>query len=95
MNMVEFAEPPEMGTVLSLDEQDYELVGITPHERADGAKTTLLVWDTTCPTCGDGFEVMSGLSTKGINRRCAGCRVAGKPVKGRRSRKVKVSFRNP
>ena len=88
--MIEFATPPKIGTLLKLDDQVYRLTEIEPHTRLDGTPTVLLVWCSTCPACNAGFVVKSGLKTKAINRRCGSCHNTGKPVLGRRNRKVKV-----
>ena len=93
--MIDFASPPLLGTVLKLDDQAYELRALRPHQRLDGTSTQLLVWETNCPSCGAGFEQATGLKASGINRRCPECRKAGKPVKGRRGRKVKLEVLQP
>ena len=90
MNRVDFDRPPTLGTVLMLDDQPYELIEAEEHRRKDGSPTTLLTWLTTCPTCEQPFEVKSGLVCKAMNRRCDEHRKTGKPVKGRRSRSVRV-----
>lgn len=88
--MIDFAAAPKVGAVLILDDQVYELREVRPHVRNDGQPTTLLAWETSCPKCGTGFEVVTGLTSTGVTRRCASCRKTGKPVKGKRGRKVKV-----
>lgn len=90
--------PPDLcaGTVLRLDEQVYELRGAVPHLRKDGAPTELLVWETKCPACGAAFEVRTSRCRTGLpNRRCERCRKVGKPVKGKRGRRVKVEVLAP
>lgn len=89
MNRVDFSKPPEIGTIIEVDDQTYELADTKPHTRIDGSRTTLLIWRTACPTCGDEFELTSGLVCKALNRRCEEHRTTGKPVKGRRGRAVK------
>lgn len=93
--MIDFAAPPPVGTVLKLGDQVYELRDCKPYVRLDGERTTLLVWESCCPTCGDGFEAVTGLKARSVNRRCAGCHKAGKPVKGKRGRKVRVEVLAP
>lgn len=88
--MIDFAITPNVGTTISLDQQVYELRGLRPTSRVDGSPTTLLDWETECPTCKEPFTVTTGLKTKSINRRCSSCAKPFKPVKGKRSRKVKV-----
>jgi hypothetical protein len=36
--------------------QRYELIGDQPHTRRDATTTTLTVWRSHCPTCGEPFE---------------------------------------
>ncbi|HKR17644.1 hypothetical protein [Rhizorhapis sp.] len=88
----DFSEQPTVGTVILLDEQQYELVGVEPYRRRDGRKTELLVWATQCANCQSPFEVKTPLRTNGFSRRCAACRKPGKPVQGKRGRKVKVAM---
>ena len=88
--MIEFICPPSIGMVISLDDQDYELVEVQPYDRIDGTATNLLVWSAACADCESEFTVKSGLTFKAPNRRCEKCKKAGRPVKGRRGRKVKV-----
>jgi hypothetical protein len=95
MTGYEFQAEPTLGTLLRLDDQAYELRDVKPHIRKDGKPTRLLVWESECPSCGTGFEVVAGLKTKSLNRRCAECRRTGKPVKGKRGRRVKVEVVAP
>ena len=90
MGMINFALPPTIGTVLLLDEQEYELAAIEPHTRRDGLPTVILHWRSTCPACGQEFTVTSGLRSTGIARRCLEHRMAARPVHGKRGRKVQV-----
>lgn len=89
--MIEFIAPPPLGSVMHLDDQEYELIEVQPYDRIDGTASNLLVWSTICPTCKSEFKVKSGLRAKAINRRCSDCAKVGKPVKGRRGRKVRVT----
>lgn len=93
--MIGFQTVPAFGTVVDLDGQGYELVGLEPYTRTDGSKTQLMVWSAPCATCGDPFTVKSGMTFKAPNRRCDGCKRTGKPVKGRRGRKINVTVRMP
>lgn len=95
MSQIHFDREPDLGTIVMLDDQAYELVAAEDHRRKDGSPTTLLRWSTHCPVCGDHFEVMSGLSCKTFNRRCEAHRTAGKPIRGKRSRKIKVEVIEP
>ncbi|WP_139797548.1 hypothetical protein [Novosphingobium sp. B1] len=88
--MIIFTTTPNIGTVLKLDGQEFELVRVEPYFRLDGTPSTLLVWESTCPGCASTFEVKSGLKANAINRRCVGCKRVGKPVSGKRRRKVSV-----
>ena len=92
--MIEFIAPPALGSVVLLDDQEYELIEVQPYGRIDGTASNLLVWSATCPTCKSAFEAKTGLRAKAFNRRCSKCAKTGKPVKGRRGRKVKVQFRH-
>lgn len=89
--MIEFICPPTLGTVIELDGQGYELVEVQPYDRIDGTASNLLVWKAPCFDCTSEFEVKSGLTFKAPNRRCPACKKTGKPVKGRRGRKVRVT----
>lgn len=93
--MTDFAVPPDIGTLLMLDEQAYELREARPASRNDGSPTMLLDWETLCPACGVPFTVTTGLKTKSINRRCRACLKPCKPVKGRRGRKVRARIIEP
>lgn len=92
MNQVDFSKPPTIGTVISLDDQSYELIGAEPHTRKDGSPTHLLTWTSDCPRCGNPFLLKTGLVAKSLNRRCEPCRArAHRPVSGkRRSEPVSV-----
>lgn len=90
--LIAFEKTPEIGTVMTLDDQSYEFVGVEPYRRDDGLATDLLVWETCCPTCGAGFTAKTPLVTNTVVRRCADHRKAGKPVKGKRGRKVRVAI---
>jgi len=93
--MIEFSTAPEVGSLLLIDSQEYELREVLDHVRKDGSGSSILVWESSCPACGSGFEVTTGLVAKGVNRRCGGCAKAGKPVKGKRGRKLKVEVIAP
>ena len=82
----------EIGDAVFLDEQEYRLVREEAYRRQDGQESTVLVWTTDCPGCGAAFEVKTArsFSTSPV-RRCANCRKPGKPVKGKRGRRVVVS----
>ena len=77
---------------MMLDDQRYELREIRPYVREDGGSTRLLVWETVCPKCGDPLDVITGLTGNQINRRCSDCKRPGKPVTGKRGRKVNVTI---
>jgi hypothetical protein len=52
--------------------QRYELTGFKPHTCRDGRETQLLIWQSTCPTCGAPFETTTPCRRlKDPNRRCA------------------------
>lgn len=83
------------GTVIRLDRQEYELRGSRPHTRKDGQTTTLLEWETHCPVCHQPFTVLTGATAASFNRRCQAHRRIGKPVHGKRGRKVRVAIDHP
>jgi len=91
----DFQSVPIEGTLLKIDEQVYELRETYPHHRNDGSPTTMLVWETACPSCGDDFTLKTGMKVNSINRRCPKCSNAAKPVKGKRGRKLKVEVIAP
>lgn len=93
--IVVFSRAPALGTVVTLDEQRYELIGAEPYVRkTDGQNSTLLEWETTCPTpgCAESYRCSSGLVVTYLPRRCAVHRNPLKPVKGKRGRKVRVEI---
>jgi hypothetical protein len=93
--MITFETIPDVGTVVILDRQKYKLVGSRPYTRADDSRTLLLVWETKCATCKTEFEVLSPRHAGPSTRRCAEHRKAGKPVKGKRGRRVSVEVVEP
>lgn len=88
--MIHFEKPPAIGTTVSLDGQVYEYRGTIPHTKLDGSGTILLAWETLCPSCGRAVVIRSTLKSHGFTRRCSDCAKAGKPVKGKRGRKIVV-----
>lgn len=93
--MGNFPTNPAIGTVLMLDDQPFELVGIEPHTRRDGLITQLLVWNSTCAECGEPIACRTPGMTSWLSRRCGECRKPGKPVKGKRGRKVTITVIEP
>lgn len=76
---------PPVGFKISLDGQDFHLVEVGPHTRTDGSPSFLLTWKTACPSCGDGFTIVGGMSFGAPDRRrCTACRQPGKPVRKER-----------
>ncbi len=92
--LFDFPEPPPIGTILLLDDQDYEFRGTTPYVKEDGDEIEILVWESGCADCGDPFTTSTMLQAKGMARRCKLHRAPLKPVrKGKRKyRKVKVTI---
>ncbi len=74
---VEFNTPPPVGLSLKINGQDYSLLAITPHDKQDGTKTTLLVWLSQCSVCGEDFEFRSPGRSLPENRRCCSHRRPG------------------
>jgi hypothetical protein len=94
--MIDLPSPLELGLVLMLDDQAYELREIRPHRKADGTTTELLAWETACASCGETFEALSPVKLSNtLTRRCVNCRKPGKPVKGKRGRKLNVPVIRP
>lgn len=94
--MIDLPSPPEPGLVLMLDDQAYELREFRPHRKADGTMTELMVWETACASCGESFETLTPVKLSNtLTRRCSGCRKPGKPVKGKRGRKLSVQVIRP
>lgn len=84
--MIQFLTTPPLGTIVKLDDQAYRLLRIEPYVRLDGVRTKALTWEAHCPVCGEPFEVVSGLKSKGFTRRCAEHRnpmARVKPASGR------------
>jgi rRNA maturation protein Nop10 len=54
------------------DGQHYELVRTEAYTRRDGSETTLSVWQSECPVCGEAFEVRTPARARKFepNRRC-------------------------
>lgn len=90
--MVSFDAAPEVGTILTADDQRFRVVAAEPYTRLDGTASTLLTWSSACPTCGTEFEVRSGLRSKSLTRRCEEHRAAG-PI-GKRKR-IKITVVEP
>jgi hypothetical protein len=72
-----------IGMIFKRGVQRYECVAIRPHQRIDGRMTKLAVWITTCPECGEAFEVVctTSMNRGPGNRRCPLHRAPGKKVK--------------
>ena len=71
------------------DGQSYHLVKSEPYTRLDGGKTTLSVWQSNCPVCGDLFEIRTPANASKFqpNRRCSKHKRPGIRVNPRGSRK--------
>jgi len=69
------------------DGQRYELVRTEPYTRTDGSDTTLAVWRSMCPTCGEAFEVRTPSRARRFepNRRCEKHKRPGVRVNRRQS----------
>jgi hypothetical protein len=94
--MIDLPNPATPGLIVMLDDQSYELRGSKPHRKADGTMTELLVWETACATCGEGFEALTPVKLcNTLTRRCPNCRKPGKPVKGKRGRRLNVKVIHP
>lgn len=98
VTLASFAEVPPLGTVLSLGDQDYVLIGVDPHLRLDGSTTSLCVWQSHCAQCGTPYVCRSPLRIHSLNRRCdihkrPGFRPGGK--RGARPLADTVSIQSP
>lgn len=80
VNKINFAGPPAVGTVLLVDCQSFEVVGIKPHRRRDDTPTVLITWAGHCAACGRTFTQTTGLVAKTPNRRCPLHHAPGVPV---------------
>lgn len=80
VHSIDFIEPPSLGTVLMIEGQRYVFIGTCLHRRRNQTPTSLLVWQTHCPVCGESFTLKTGLKAKWVNRRCPRHHHAGKPV---------------
>ena len=88
----------QIGTILWIDDQPYELLENEPYIRlTDGQQSRLLLWETSCPSknCGTTFRTKSGLTIAGLRRRCDNHLGVRSPVKGRRGRTVNVRVEPP
>ena len=72
------------------DGQSYHLVKSEPYTRLDGGKTTLSVWQSNCPVCGDLFEIRTPAKASKFqpNRRCAEHKRPGYRVNPRREQRA-------
>lgn len=91
----DFAAGQTIGTIVRLDDQEFELVGERGCVRRDGSPGIVFTWLSTCPVCESHFEQTTGRSFGSFLRRCDEHRKAGKPVKGKRGRKVRVEVLEP
>lgn len=90
-----FDEEPPISTIVWLDDQPFELGEVVDYTRADGSQSRLLRWNAACAQCGDHFEQFSPMISTGLSRRCVQHRKPGKPVKGKRGRRLKVRIEVP
>ena len=77
---IAFDTAPEIGTVLLIEGQRYEISAIIPLQRRDGTPTKAIVWRGYCAECGQPFEQTSALRANLLNRRCRHHRRPGRPV---------------
>jgi hypothetical protein len=66
------------GVVVVFDSQEFRCIGYVPHRKADGTETTLLGWDTECPSCGVTFGLKTTVVFRRPRRRCDACKAPGK-----------------
>jgi hypothetical protein len=74
-----------MTSVCELIESAAQLVRTEPYKRVDGGHTTLAIWRSVCPTCGEAFETRTPVRARGFGsnrRRTKHKRPAGALVDG-------------
>lgn len=82
----------EIGDAVFLDQQEYRLTAVKPVAKKDGSTTEVLFWGTDCPSCGAAFEASTPrAASTSPTRRCPPCRRPGKPIVGKRGRRVVVT----
>lgn len=77
---ITFPSLPPIGLAISHGGQRFDLVDTEDHQRKDGTWTKLLVWQTECATCGEGFMGRSPAHSLPQVRRCEEHRQPGKRV---------------
>lgn len=77
---IAFAVPPTLGTLLMVDGQRFEVVGLVDHRRRDGTPTVLIRWASHCAECGQPFTQTTSMTAKNPNRRCPMHHAPGLPV---------------
>lgn len=62
--------------------QAYGRMGTVPHVCRDGRRTTLTIWGSYCPDCGNRFTFTAPTQATRFqpNRRCDECKHPGRPV---------------
>jgi hypothetical protein len=71
----------EIGIVVELEGQRYELIRFGPHITKAGRETMLAVWQTACAECGAEFGARQPAGSVEFSRRCTQHRQPGKRVR--------------
>ncbi len=62
--------PESQPTIKLYRGQRYELVRTEPYTRVDGGHTTLAVWCSACPKCGETFETRTPVRARKFGNVC-------------------------
>lgn len=94
VHTIDFIKSPKIGTVLLLEGQRYEVVGLLVHTRRDGSPTMLILWQGFCADCGMKFTFKTGMQAKSVNRRCDNHKRPGKAVSADGRRRQRLFIKN-
>lgn len=72
------------GFAIEWDGQLYRPVRVREHVKLDGTSTSMIDWDTECPSCGKAFVVSTTLIVSKWRRRCDDCKAPGRSVRSDR-----------
>lgn len=61
----------------SLGDQLYRRIARRTYERERGHPLVVLIWETSCPSCGRLFRLATRRTSSTIRRRCENCRRPG------------------
>ena len=92
---IPFKSEPEIGAVMLIDQQRFELIKTHPFRRRDGSTGLLLDWRAECANCGAPYFTTTSLGGATPTRRCKVHRQAAKQVVPGRRRKLSISIVAP